>query len=119
MITRTRLLSTLTAALLACVTLQAHAADADTAPVDMSGCNTAAYKRDWETNEESGKVLLAFQLDASGKVKAVKLVESSGWPDLDSASVRALKQCVFKAANSSSATPENWETVRYSWVLKS
>lgn len=117
MMTRTRLLSTLTAALLACVTLQAQADD--TAPVDMSGCNTAAYKRDWETNEESGKVLLAFQLDASGKVKAVKLVESSGWPDLDSASVRALKQCVFKAANSSSATPENWETVRYSWVLKS
>jgi len=117
MITRTRLLSTLSAAMFACVTLQAHAADTGTAPIDMSGCNTAAYKRDWETNEESGKVLLAFQLDADGKVKAVKLVESSGWPDLDSASVRALKQCVFKSA-SSAAAPENWETVRYTWVLK-
>ncbi len=108
----TCLLSALSTCLLAGAAFQASAAEASR--LDPNECNVPAYRRDWEINEESGQVQLAFQVDANGKVKAVKLVESSGWPDLDSASVRALKQCVFKNA----AASTSWESVRYTWVLK-
>jgi protein TonB len=110
---RTRnLLSAFFAAMLACTTLQSHAGE--TAHIDTGDCSTPEYRRDWETNEESGAVLLSFQVDAKGKVKAIKVIESSGWPDLDLASVRSLRQCVFKNA----AAAKNWESVRYTWVLK-
>jgi TonB family protein len=108
--TATRLFS---ACLLAGAALQANAGEI--ARFDPNECNTPTYNRDWERNEESGQVLLSFQVDAKGKVMAIKVVQSSGWPDLDSASVRALKQCVFKKAASES---KNWESVRYTWVLK-
>ncbi len=111
--TRTRLFSALSACLLAGAALQASAGEIS--PDETKACNTPAYRREWESNEESGQVLLSFQVDANGKVKSVKLLESSGWPDLDSASVRALKQCVFKSAAPDS---KNWGAVRYTWVLK-
>ena len=82
--------------------------------INTNDCRVPVYRHDWETSEESGDVRLAFQIDAKGKVTAVKLVESSGWPDLDAASVRSLKQCVFKSAPASL----NWEAVRYTWILK-
>ena len=107
--TRTRLFAALS------FFMTAATAGAGEAPqINTGDCHVPAYRHDWETAEESGQVRLAFQIDAKGKVIAVKLVESSGWPDLDSASVRSLKQCVFKNA---SAT-QNWEEVRYTWVLK-
>ena len=112
--TRARLFSALVCFMLASMPVF-DASAGEAAPIDTSTCLVPAYRHDWEINEESGQVLLAFQLDAKGKVKSVKLVESSGWPDLDSASVRALKQCVFKAG---ATAIRNWETVRYTWVLK-
>ena len=59
-------------------------------------------------------------VDASGKVKDVKLVESSGYADLDSASVRTIKRCVFKngVASTSASSNAAWESVKVSWVLK-
>ena len=102
----------LSAFALACATSQIQAAE--TARIDTNDCGVPAYRHDWEVDEESGQVLLAFQVDAKGKVKSVKLVESSGWPELDSASMRALKRCVFKNA----AAAKEWESVRYTWVLK-
>ena len=106
---RTRLFAAL------CFFMTAATAGAGEAPqINTGDCKIPAYRHDWTADEESGQVLLAFQIDAKGKVVAVKLVESSGWPDLDSASVRSLKQCVFKNASAS----QNWEEVRYTWVLK-
>ncbi|MBV8634977.1 MAG: TonB family protein [Burkholderiaceae bacterium] len=113
MITRTRLLSTIAAFMLACTA--GHAGAGETSTVDTSGCKVPSYRHDWETNEESGEVVLAVQFDAKGKLKAVKLVESSGWPDLDFASLRSLRQCVFK---NTATTSQSWETVRYIWLLK-
>jgi TonB family protein len=111
----TRLIGTMIAFSLALLSAEAQADGAAAPAVDTRDCGAPAYQRDWESNEESGQVLLAFQVGGNGKVKAVKLVESSGWPNLDSASVRAIKRCVFKSAASNS---QNWESVRYTWVLK-
>ena len=111
--TYTRLRYALSICVLACAAVEARA---DTVSrIDTSDCSAPAYRRDWEANEESGQVLLSFQVDAKGKVTSVKLVESSGWSDLDLASVRALKRCVFKGATPDS---KSWESMRYTWVLK-
>lgn len=106
------LLCAISAAVLASATLAAHAEE--TTHIDTRDCNVPAYQHDWQSDEESGDVLLQFQVDTKGKVKSVKLVESSGWADLDLASVRALKHCVFKNA----ASAKDWEAVRFTWVLK-
>ena len=111
----TRLITALVAGTLALATMQARAAD--TERLDTHDCGTPEYKRDWAIDEESGQVLLSFQVGDNGKVKTIKVVESSGFPSLDSASVRALKRCVFKNATAASKS-QNWETVRYTWVLK-
>jgi TonB family protein len=106
------LLCAFCATLFACATLQAHAGEA--AHIDTGDCNVPAYLHEWQVNDESGEVLLSFQVDAKGKVKSIKVVESSGWPDLDLASVRSLKRCVFKNA----AAAKDWESVKFTWVLK-
>lgn len=101
---------------LALVTLSPHAsADESNAKVDAQSCSAPSYHHEWETDDESGEVLLSFQVGEDGKVKSVKMLESSGFPELDSASVRAIKRCTFKSSTENST---NWESVRFYWVLK-
>jgi TonB family protein len=101
---------------LALVTLSPHAsADETSVKVDTQSCGAPAYHHDWESDEESGEVLLSFLVGEDGKVISVKMLESSGFPELDSASVRAIKRCTFK---SSTTNDKNWESVRFYWVLK-
>ncbi len=116
---KTQLITLMAALSLASLSTQAWAGETS-ARVDAHDCGVPEYKQEWQAEEETGEVIVAFKVDGSGKVKDVKLVESSGYTDLDSASVRAIKRCVFKSGAANTAAPGNaaWESVKVSWVLK-
>jgi len=118
-IMKTQLITLMAALSLASLSTQAWAGEAS-ARVDTHDCGVPEYKQEWQADEETGEVVVAFKVDPSGKVKDVKLVASSGYPDLDSASVRTIKRCVFKSGVSAApaASSAAWESVKVSWVLK-
>jgi len=116
---KTQLITLMAALSLASLSTQVWAGEASARP-DTHDCGVPEYKQEWQAEEETGEVIVAFKVDASGKVKDVKLVESSGYADLDSASVRTIKRCVFKngVASTSASSNAAWESVKVSWVLK-
>jgi protein TonB len=116
---KTQLISLMAALSLVSLSTQALASDT-TMRLDTRDCGVPEYKMEWQSEEETGDAVIAFKIDPSGKVKDVKLVESSGYPNLDSASVRAIKRCVFKngVASTSASSNTAWESVKVSWILK-
>lgn len=116
---KTKLMTMMAVLSLATVATHAWAGESSARP-DTRDCGVPEYKQEWLSEGESGQVVVAFQVDGSGKVKDVKLVESSGYADLDTASVRTIKRCVFKNGAESAASSSNaaWESVKVTWVLK-
>lgn len=55
-------------------------------------------------------------VDADGSVKKGKVVGSSGYRELDKASLRAGANCKFGVKAKDSRTP-GWITVQYQWVV--
>ncbi|MFZ6654957.1 energy transducer TonB [Undibacterium sp. TJN19] len=80
-----------------------------------SGCEGPSYDQRTLNDEQQGLVKLSFLLDEHGKVVDAKIVESSGFRNLDKASMRALKACQFQADKSSTS---GWNNVSFAWVLK-
>lgn len=117
LVTSRLLLAALSALVL--VVSSVHSRAANAAPVlDASTCSALSYQHAWEQDEESGAVTLAVLVGGNGNVISTKLLKSSGYQDLDSASLRAIKRCVFKSAAPSGDTAQTWAKVRVDWVLE-
>lgn len=117
MLIKPRLIGTLSGLLLFALSAQSPIVNA--APViDASTCSAFSYKHAWEEDEESGAVTLAVLVGENGNVISSKLLKSSGYQDLDTASLRAIKRCVFKSAAHSGDTAQTWAKVRVDWVLE-
>jgi len=88
------------------------------ATVDPKDCETPDYPARWQNDGESGNVVVAYLIGADGKVLETKLVESSGFANVDRASVRSGTRCKFQpgvAANGQAAA--SWAKVKYTWVV--
>jgi periplasmic protein TonB len=85
------------------------------ATVDPKDCTTPEFQARWLNEGDSGNVVVAFLVGADGKVLDSKLVESSGYPRVDRASIRAGAGCKFKPASDQSAA--SWAKVKYTWVV--
>ena len=46
-------------------------------------------------NNQTGKVMIDFTVDASGRVSAARVISSSGWPLLDAEAVQTVKSWKF------------------------
>jgi protein TonB len=99
--------------LLAAATLPASAAAVAVA-VDPQDCAKPAYPVRWQADSEGGNVIVAYQLNADGKVIESKVEQSSGDLRLDRASVRAVEHCKFKVK----AGAPSWNKLRFAWVLE-
>jgi len=117
MLTTTRLIGTLSGLLLLASSALSPAANA--APVlDTSSCAAPSYKYAWEKEEERGAVTIAVLVGGNGNVVSTKVLASSGYSDLDVATVRAIKRCVFKSAARNGEIAQTWAKVRVDWVLE-
>lgn len=96
--------------------IAAHAAETAALPASES-CGIPDYPAAWIDDGVEGTVRVALMVDADGSVKKGKVVGSSGYRELDKASLRAGANCKFGAkAKDSSRTP-GWITVQYQWVV--
>lgn len=84
------------------------------ATLDPNACAKPDFPARWLNDGDSGNVVVAYLVGADGKVLDSKLVESSGYPRVDRASIRALASCKFKPASDQSAA--SWAKVKYTWV---
>lgn len=58
------------------------------------------YPKSARLRGEQGNVLLEFRVDVKGVVESVSVVMSSGFPELDAAALRAVRQARFRPAES-------------------
>ena len=105
-------------------------------PLNSLSCKAPEYDSKLVQADEKGVVKLRFTTDAKGKVLDAKVEESSGFTNLDRASITALKNCRIAAVNNVSAvnnvagvtgdsklddkmTPESQASrlVKFHWVI--
>ncbi|MES2047390.1 MAG: energy transducer TonB [Pseudomonadota bacterium] len=108
-------LSFIFSALLVSLTSPMAMADEDLKMPRLVACAKPAYEEKSITREEEGIVKLAVQIGADGKVRDAKLLSSSGYPNLDKASLSAVQSCSFTASvTDAPLTPSH---ISFNWVL--
>ena len=83
-------------------------------PLDIKQCYPA-YTRESIAAEETGLTRLRMHIAASGELRGVSLVQSSGSARLDEASIAAVRRCQFKRPR---ATSQPKFKVEYNWRLE-
>lgn len=68
--------------------------------------------------EETGKVTLAFLVDADGKLQRAKKLKSSGYVELDNAALLALASGEFTPAEEDGKPVAAWMVMQYVWTLE-
>ena len=104
-------------ALFAALAFAANAAMAESATLDTKvPCDKPEYPRASLVNEEQGTVVLALQIGTDGKVMDSKVEKSSGYKNLDKATMK-LAACKFKPMTKDGKPEEAWAKFEYSWTL--
>ncbi len=100
-------------------------ASESTSPWANQSCSMPEYDRKMLRAEEKGVVKLRFSTDLNGNVVNAKIEESSGFTNLDRASMSALKSCRFEAENQSKKTDSNIpaeqlpsRVISFTWAIK-
>ena len=86
-----------------------------TVVADARDCPTPAYPERSYRNGETGTVLLSLLVGNDGRVIDSKVQKSSGYPELDKATKKAVAQCKFKPAEGQ--TEPVWTKMLYAWSL--
>lgn len=103
------------------VSLASDAGNVDKGPapvVRFYTCPMPQYPRVSARYEESGRVTLAFYVDADGKLLRAKKLASSGYIELDNATLTGIAACAFKPARSEGKNLPAWAKVQYVWSLE-
>jgi protein TonB len=111
-----RHVAVLSSLILAVLAPQAMAAN-QAARIEAASCEKPEFPMRWQTDGDNTDVLVAFLVDADGKVVESKVLESSGDTRVDRASARAGSRCSFKPGAKDGKAAASWTQVRYSWVL--
>lgn len=80
-------------------------------------CPKPEYPKSSLRNEESGTVILLFTIAPTGRVSDTKLARSSGFRDLDRASIASLSHCRFRPASVNGTPVQGFAPMQYVWVL--
>ena len=90
-------------------------ARSSTVVADARDCPTPTYPERSYRNGETGTVLLSLLVGNDGRVIESKVQKSSGFPELDKATRKAVVQCKFKPADGQ--TEPVWTKMVYAWSL--
>lgn len=104
------------AAPLFCAALNANAGDYVAAIDTKAPCEKPEYPRASLVNEEQGTVILSLQVAVDGKVTDSKIEKSSGFKNLDKATLK-LAQCKFKPLLKDGKPEQAWAKFEYVWKL--
>jgi len=115
MSTSTRLSCAVVTSLL-CMTLNAAASDYLATIDSKIPCDKPEYPRASLVNEEQGTVVLSLQVAVDGKVTDSKIEKSSGFKNLDKATMK-LAQCKFKPLMKDGKAEQAWAKFEYVWKL--
>jgi TonB family protein len=86
------------------------------ASIDLRHC-TPLYPRESLVAEETGVTRLRMHIAASGELRGISLIKSSGFSRLDRATIDALGRCKFRAAMREGAPIDSSFIVEYKWQL--
>jgi len=109
-------LSPIFAVSLLCLTLNAVAADNQATLDPKASCDKPDYPRASLVNEEQGTVILSLQIAVDGKVADSKIEKSSGFKNLDKATMK-LALCKFKPLIKDGKPEQAWAKFEYVWKL--
>ncbi len=85
--------------------------------LDINECKPP-YPQESLRAEESGRTRLRIHVAASGELRGVSLVQSSGFARLDNAMIAAIGRCKFAAATQAGAAIDSSFTLDYNWRLE-
>lgn len=88
------------------------------AVADFTTCERPEYPRASQRNEEEGVSTLSFLVSVDGTVLQSKVVQSSGYAELDAAALSALSRCRFTPAEANGKPAQQWTPVQYVWTLE-
>jgi protein TonB len=88
------------------------------AVADFGSCDKPEYPRASRRNEEAGAVTAAFLIGIDGRLVDSKVVKSSGFRDLDQATLQGIGKCTFKPGSTDGKPQQSWMQVQYVWTLE-
>lgn len=84
----------------------------------FDSCPKAVWPRASLRYEETGKITLAFFVDADGKVLRTRKLDSTGYTELDNAALVSISGCRFRAARLAGKPVASWVRMQYVWTLE-
>lgn len=85
---------------------------------DPQPCSKPQYPLASLRHEEQGTVTMSFLVGVDGKVRAGKILRSSGFRLLDNAALEGIAMCRFKPGTENGQVLEQWVPVQYVWTLQ-
>jgi TonB family protein len=86
-------------------------------PAARLPCAKMAYPADSQRNGEQGTVHMTFLIDTDGTVLEKNVVKSSGFPELDRATLEGMAKCQFSPAVSNGNPEQSLLPFSYTWTL--
>ena len=86
--------------------------------LDSSTCPKPEYPKASLRNEETGTTTLRFIVAPTGRIVDAKVARSSGFRDLDRASLISVSQCLFRPATIDNRPVQQPTFVQYVWSLQ-
>ena len=86
--------------------------------LDLSTCTKPDYPRASLRNEETGTVTLRFIIAPTGRIVDAKVVQSSGFRDLDRAALNSMSRCLFRPASIDNKPVQEPAPMQYVWTLE-
>lgn len=114
MSTTTRFLTITSAFLLSFISSVAMATEEIKTP-RLIACATPTYEEKSIRRDEEGIVKLALRIGVDGKVLDAKLLSSSGFANLDKATLSAVQGCSF--TSNTLEMPTTWSNISFNWIL--
>jgi protein TonB len=84
---------------------------------DLNGCKPE-YPAASVQAEETGTVRVQFEIGADAQLVSAKILKSSGFKNLDKATINGLSRCKFKAAYKDGKPVQSSFTTEYVWKLE-
>jgi len=86
--------------------------------LDLSTCPKPDYPKASIRNEETGAVTLRFIIAPTGRVVDAKVVQSSGFRNLDRAALNGMSRCLFRPASIDNKPVQESAPLQYVWTLE-
>jgi len=86
-------------------------------PAKASGCSWPAYPAQAMANSEQGTTRVSIHILADGSVANATVVKSSGYADLDNATLAAIKGCQFHPSTKDGTPTDSTAELDYVWSI--